>query len=215
MTIRNALDVIFDALPDLGGMHVLDVGCGKGGLRHKLREKGANWRGLEPYPPADDPEIDRAGAEAMPYPDQSFDAAICVNALHHVPVPVMGKALAEVARVLKAGGDFVVIEPKAEGQLSQVIAVVDDETEIRGAAQTAMDATKAMSQVRAYAYDRTERYADFKAFCDSLIAVDPARAGVIAERRDALAAAFDRIAGWDGALRTLDQPMSVRIFKAP
>ena len=210
---RTAIDVIAAELAPLRGRTILDIGCGKGVLRAPLETLGARWHGLDPLGTAADLPIDTATAEAMPYPDASFDAAICVNALHHVPVPAMPAALSEAARVLRNDGVLLVIEPRATGALSQVIAVVDDETALRNAAQTAMDRTGALFQTAAYDYERVEGYADFEAFCTSLIDVDPGRRGPIAARRAALHAAFDRMAGHDGPRRTLTQTMSVRVFR--
>lgn len=211
-TPRNALSVILEELAPITGLSVLDVGCGAGGLRTPLEQAGAIWRGVDPFPIGQNTQIDTAPAQAMPYDDAQFDAAICVNALHHVPVPAMPDALAEIARVLRPGGRLVVIEPKASGPLSQVIAVIDDETNIRTAAQAAMDATTALVQVKAYDYPRIERYADVQAFCDSLITVDPDRAALISAQHDALIQSFLQHATRDGAGFTLSQPMSLRVF---
>lgn len=213
MTPQTALDVIRAELAPLAGRSILDIGCGAGALATPLRAEGALWRGLDPGGGPPGLSVDRAGAEAMPYPDASFDAAICVNALHHVPVAMMDRALTEAARVLRPGGRLVVIEPHASGALSRVIAVVDDETRIRQAAQRAMDRCRALRQVRARDYDRLEHYHDFSEFCGRITAVDPGRAGLIAERRAALAEAFEALAGHDAGRRTLAQPMSVRVFQ--
>lgn len=210
---RNALGIILEELAPLSGRSVLDIGCGKGALGARLREAGAAWRGLDPYAPEGMDAIDRAPAEAMPYADGSFDAAICVNALHHVPMPAMAHALSEAARILRRDGRLVVIEPRASGALSQVLAVVDDETEIRNAAQAAMDASGALCEVTAYDFPRVERYSGFQSFCDSLIAVDPGRAALIEANGDALRRAFERHATRDNDAWLLSQPMSVRIFQ--
>ncbi len=211
-TPRNALSVILEELAPITGLSVLDIGCGAGGLRAPLERAGAVWCGVDPFPTNQHDQIDIAPAQAMPYDDARFDAAICVNALHHVPVPAMPDALGEIARVLRPGGRLVVIEPKASGALSQVIAVIDDETEIRTAAQAAMDTTTALDQVKAYDYPRIERYVDFQAFCHSLTAVDPARATQIATQRDALHRAFLQQAVRDGDAVVLSQPMRLRMF---
>lgn len=210
---RDALDVILEELAPLSGRLVLDIGCGKGKLASRLRAAGAEWHGLDPCAPEGVDMIDRAPAEAMPYADGSFDAAICVNALHHVAMPEMARALSEAARVLRGDGRLVVIEPRASGALSQVLAVVDDETEIRNAAQAAMDATGALREVTAYDFPRVERYSGFQGFCDSLIAVDPGRAALIEANGDALRRAFERHATRENGAWLLSQPMSVRIFQ--
>ncbi|CUH79491.1 class I SAM-dependent methyltransferase [Tropicibacter naphthalenivorans] len=211
MTTRTSFDVITDELGDLSGAQILDIGCGKGALAARFQQLGATWTGLDPFAP-DDPGITRAGAEAMPFDDAQFDHAVCVNALHHVPVPAMPAALAEAARVLRPHGRLIVIEPRAEGALSHVIAVVDDETAIRHAAQDAMDAVQALRLIKAYDYPRTERYADFDAFCATLTAVDPSRAEAITAHRDALHQRFAQTARALEGGYALDQPMSARIF---
>lgn len=58
--------------------------------------------------------------EALPFAAQSFDRALCMNALHHIPDPSL--ALREIARVLKPSGRLVLIEPgqgHAEREASQ------------------------------------------------------------------------------------------------
>lgn len=49
-----------------------------------------------------------ADAEALPFLKESFDAAVCRIAPHHFPHP--DRFIAEVARVLKKGGKFVLID---------------------------------------------------------------------------------------------------------
>lgn len=50
-----------------------------------------------------------ADIEALPFRAGSFDRALCLNALHHVPNPAV--ALREIARVLTDDGRIVFIEP--------------------------------------------------------------------------------------------------------
>lgn len=46
-------------------------------------------------------------ATAMQFPDASFDGAVCLTMLHHVPSPeLQDRLLAEVARVLRPGAVF-------------------------------------------------------------------------------------------------------------
>ena len=56
----------------------------------------------------DDVEIMDARAEALPYPDASFDTAVVTFALCSVADP--GTALAEIARVLRPGGLLLFLE---------------------------------------------------------------------------------------------------------
>ncbi len=51
-------------------------------------------------------EVVIGDATALPFPDRSFDAAVCVRVLHHFADP--GLVIAEMARVLRPGGVLVV-----------------------------------------------------------------------------------------------------------
>lgn len=57
----------------------------------------------------DAPAFVAARGQALPFADNSFDAVLCMNALHHLPS--YGEALAEIHRVLKPGGRAVFSEP--------------------------------------------------------------------------------------------------------
>lgn len=46
---------------------------------------------------------------AIPVPDASFDAVLCTEVLEHVPYPI--KALEELTRVLRPGGQLIVTAP--------------------------------------------------------------------------------------------------------
>lgn len=80
---------------------VLDVGAGSGLLQDQVR----NYTGLDLSATAHryfhKPFV-QADARAMPFPDESFDAAWSVWVLEHVPNPEM--ALAEMRRILKPNG---------------------------------------------------------------------------------------------------------------
>ncbi len=57
---------------------------------------------------ADNVDLRRGDLEALPIDDERLDAAILTLVLHHVPDP--GKALAEVARVLKPRGRVMLVD---------------------------------------------------------------------------------------------------------
>ena len=50
-----------------------------------------------------------ARGQQLPFLDESFEAVLCMNALHHLPS--FGEALGEIHRVLKQGGRAVFSEP--------------------------------------------------------------------------------------------------------
>jgi 2-polyprenyl-6-hydroxyphenyl methylase/3-demethylubiquinone-9 3-methyltransferase len=107
----------FDARIDWSGKAVLDLGCAGGFMAEALDDRGAQVTGIDPA--ADAIATARAHAaetgrsirydtgvgEALPYPDASFDAVVCVDVLEHVAD--LSRVLAEVTRVLKPGGLFL------------------------------------------------------------------------------------------------------------
>ena len=93
------------ALADLvaGGRRVVDIGCGHGRNRALVEQNGGEWVGVEPFEGGAHTVV--ASAEDLPFEDASFDVAIMDAVLEHIPD--VGKAFAELGRVLKPGGQFV------------------------------------------------------------------------------------------------------------
>jgi len=93
------------------GSTVLDVGCGSGILTAELARRlgPENVAAVDPsslvqacaalVPGAD---VRTGSAEALPWPDDSFDAALAQLVLHFLEDPVAG--LAEMGRVVRGGG---------------------------------------------------------------------------------------------------------------
>jgi len=89
---------------------LLDVACGSGALAAAAREQGAQAAGIDLTPgmialaKARHPGIDfrEAEVEHLPFPDGAFDVVACNFGIGHFPYPE--RAVAECARVLKAGG---------------------------------------------------------------------------------------------------------------
>jgi ubiquinone/menaquinone biosynthesis C-methylase UbiE len=55
-------------------------------------------------------ELGRMNAEALTYPDASFDTALMFLLLHEMPADARRRSLAEAVRVLKPGGSLVIAE---------------------------------------------------------------------------------------------------------
>jgi SAM-dependent methyltransferase len=96
---------MLDALDVRAGERFLDVATGPGQLAGAAAERGARAVGLdvsadmlvlarERYP---DVELIEGDAEALPFPNDSFDAAGAAFILHHVPEP--RRVAAELQRV--------------------------------------------------------------------------------------------------------------------
>jgi ubiquinone/menaquinone biosynthesis C-methylase UbiE len=56
-------------------------------------------------------------AEAIPAPDNSFDAATCIFTFHELPPQARRSAIRECARVLKPGGRFVLLDSLQRGDV--------------------------------------------------------------------------------------------------
>ena len=133
------------------GQHLLDVGCGPGALTAEL------VRRFEPSAiTAVDPSekfvaavrerlpgvtVQTATAEALPFPDNGFDAALAQLVVHFMADPVAG--LAEMARVVRPGGVVAACvwdHAGGTGPLSifwqaaqELDPNIDDESELAGA----------------------------------------------------------------------------------
>ncbi|WP_186388125.1 class I SAM-dependent methyltransferase [Stappia sp. TSB10P1A] len=188
-------------LNDRKARKVLDIGCGHGALSRSLAAKGFETTGIDPDAAAvsaareavPHARFEQATAEALPFADASFDAAIFLNALHHVPEAVMRQALAEARRVIGPAGALIVVEPLARGSFFEVMRPVEDETQIRAAALRALEADIASGTWQVARHDTYDRLSDFAAleeFIAYLVAVDPARKAVADERRAELDALF-------------------------
>ncbi|HEX5869602.1 MAG TPA: methyltransferase domain-containing protein [Longimicrobium sp.] len=106
------------------GDRVLEIGCGTGSLLVlvKKAQPGAEAVGLDPDPAAlaiarrkagragIDIRLDEGFADALPYPDASFDRVLSSFMYHHLSRQVKADTLREVRRVLKPGGRFHMVD---------------------------------------------------------------------------------------------------------
>lgn len=107
------------------------------------------------------------GAQAIPFANASFDLALMLKSLHHVPMPLLSNALGEVARVLRPRGFLYVSEPVYGGRLNELIRLFNDEGVVRAAAQAAVDAalrTGIWEQVAERLFKMPVRFKDFADF---------------------------------------------------
>jgi SAM-dependent methyltransferase len=218
------LDVL-RRLAQPAGKDVVDVGCGGGALVRELAAMGARPTGIEisetqlaPAVAADPDGRYLVGrAEQLPLPDSSTDVVVFMRALHHVPLPELMAALTEAARVLRPDGALYVAEPLAEGDYFALSSLVEDEVEVRAAAQRALDqaGTAGLDRVQTLEYEIAVVLADVAAFRRRTVSVDPDRAGVFDARHDQIAKAFARLgaAGERPGERVLLQPMRADVLR--
>lgn len=107
-------EALLDAVGVAEGIQVLDVGSGTGVVTAAASRRSALPTGVDfssamlaearrAYPRL---RFDQGDAEALPYPDRSFDAVVSNFGIHHLPGP--GKGIAEALRVLRPGGRVAV-----------------------------------------------------------------------------------------------------------
>lgn len=110
-----------NALPP--GASVFDLGCGVGRHVTYLGGRGFQMAGSD-IAPTGVQRTQAACAErglafdgqvcdmtALPWPEATFDAALCTSAIHHALRAGIRQAVAEVWRILKPGGLFLVDFP--------------------------------------------------------------------------------------------------------
>jgi SAM-dependent methyltransferase len=213
MPPRTDVDVLAELVP-LHGREVADVGCGSGALVRALAARGASVTGIE----VSEEAVARAqdgehrflvgSADALPLPDASLDVCVLMRSLHHVPRDRMGAALQECARVLRPGGVAYVAEPLYQGEFNALIALVDDEREVRALAQDALASTTALVHERTVFYDAPLRLESFDALRRMVVSADPARAERFAAREGELRAGF-------AAMSANTSPMRADLLRRP
>jgi SAM-dependent methyltransferase len=192
---RSTLDVLCDLVPP-AGRTIADVGCGDGSLVRALARRGATAIGVEvsaaqlararSHPAVAGERYLEGTGQALPLPDDGADAVVFLQSLHHVPAGAMGAALTEAARVAPV---IYVQEPLAQGPFFALVALVDDETEVRALAQAAIRSSglRIEHELR---FDVPVALAGFDALRERIVGADPARAERFAAREAELRAGF-------------------------
>ena len=221
--LQDALSSSDDVLPSRTALRVIDIGCGSGALVRSLLRQERDAIGIDPDArmlqaalsgarPAPPGRWIAGTAERLPIADRSVDVAIFLNSLHHIAMDRQVAALAEAARVLRAGGEVLVIEPVAAGSFFELLAPLDDETRVRAAAQAALHAVavRQLLPVAAARFTTTVTFPDPESVVRSFTAADPTRARLAEAVAPQIAERFLRLGriAADGA-SCFDQPMTL------
>lgn len=87
---------------------VLDAGCGEGVIVDEFAER-LNIEGIDPnYSSA---RVRTGSLTALPYEGGTFTHALCLDVLEHLSFEDQPRAMAELHRVLKPGGELLVTVP--------------------------------------------------------------------------------------------------------
>jgi ubiquinone/menaquinone biosynthesis C-methylase UbiE len=119
---EGAFDYILEVLKPPPGATILDVGCGPCAHSARLARRGFRVHAVDFSESAlrmaeeyvrerslqDKIKLGRESLLGLSFPDESFDYVLCWGVLMHIPE--VGRAVAELARVVKPGGTLVVSE---------------------------------------------------------------------------------------------------------
>jgi SAM-dependent methyltransferase len=113
----SRLRAVAQGLWPLGGRRVLDLGCGKGRYGRALAELGASVVGVDlssgMLGEAAGLDRIRATARRLPFGPASFDRVMAVEVFEHLAPRGIDQVCAEVRRVLRPGGIFVIVDKNA------------------------------------------------------------------------------------------------------
>ena len=99
------------------GTRVLDAGCGEGVLVEEFHGRLA-IEGIDPNYASE--HVTRGSLTTLPYGDATFERATCLDVLEHLTFDEQPKAIAELFRVIRPGGELLVSVPNLAHLQSRV-----------------------------------------------------------------------------------------------
>jgi SAM-dependent methyltransferase len=88
---------------------IIDLGCGEGLFVKEYRDRGLNIIGLDLNYEAD--HVVQGSILKTGYPDASYDVVLSLDVIEHLTYDEQEEAIAEIARLVKPGGTFLMSIP--------------------------------------------------------------------------------------------------------
>lgn len=201
----------------------LDIGCGNGKFTRLLASLFRSVAGIdvkarkieEAQQAARDAglaiDFRTASADAIPFPDASFDVVAFSNSLHHMPDP--RRALAEAARVLRPGGWLYVMEPVPAGNYHDAISLVNDETPVRTEAYRQVTRLEGFTALQEILYRSHRTFASVDEWLAGQVDQDPARKARFDAQPDEVRRRFETNAQREDGRLGFDQVFRVNLLE--
>ena len=113
---KDKLRLLEKTIPVSPHRVALDLGCAQGILGYFARRRGGFWvhadedlDNLRTAKEILERDLIQLKGQDLPFRDGSFDLVLCLDYLEHIDGD--DRALAEISRVLKAGGEFIAVTP--------------------------------------------------------------------------------------------------------
>lgn len=223
--VHDEADLLQSLVP-VTGQDIVELGCGAAELVRGLlrRHPDARVTALEVdarqhakniADPQAGLQFVAAGAQAIPCADASFDLALMLKSLHHVPQALLVQALREAHRVLRPGGHLYVSEPVYAGPFNDLVRLFNDEAVVRAGAQAALDAALqggGWAQAAERRFEMPVVFRDFADFERRLMRPTFADHAIDDAKQAAVQAAFTACAAADGSA-AFRRPMHVRLLR--
>lgn len=113
---------IISLADNVGVKSILDCGCGKGQAMYTLAQSGFTVHGVDITLDGVNVDIDKgcfteSPLSSIPFKDNSYDMAVCVDVLEHIPMDILPKSIEEMARVCKCAMIQVYLNRDGYGKL--------------------------------------------------------------------------------------------------
>ena len=119
--VSQNIDALLGALPDVGRLRILDLGCGPGRDLIALRDRGHEPIGLDGTLSFVEMARRHAGVDVLhqnfvdlDLPSTHFDGVFANAALFHVPTSELGRVLTELRFCLRPGGVLFASNPRGD-----------------------------------------------------------------------------------------------------